>query len=68
MFYKIWIFSLIISFIYIFLTSIFLDSRYPITKFEDFFIFVTRMLVYYFLISITILSIIGSYIFIFKLI
>lgn len=68
MFIKIWIFSLIISFIYIFLTNIFLDSRYPTTKFEDFFIFVTRMLVYYFLISITILSIIGSYIFIFKLI
>ena len=68
MFIKIWIFSLIISFICIFLASIFLDSRYPTTKFEDFFIFVARMLVYYFLISITILSIIGSYIFIFKLI
>ena len=68
MFIKIWIFSLIISFIYIFLASIFLDSGYPTTKFEDFFIFVTRMLVYYFLISISILSIIGSYIFIFKLI
>ena len=68
MFYKIWIFSLIISFIYIFLTSIFLDSRYPITKFEDFFIFVSRILIYYFFISITILSIIGSYIFIFKII
>lgn len=68
MFYKIWIFSLIIVFIYIFIASIFLDSRYPTTKFEDFFIFVTRMLVYYFFISITILSIIGSYIFIFKLI
>lgn len=66
MFYKIWIFSLIIVFIYIFIASIFLDSRYPTTKFEDFFIFVTRMLVYYFFISITILSIIGSYIFIFK--
>ena len=68
MFIKIWIFSLIIVFIYIFIASIFLDSRYPTTKFEDFFIFVTGMLVYYFLISITILSIIGSYIFIFKLI
>ena len=68
MFYKIWIFSLIIVFIYIYIASIFLDSRYPTTKFEDFFIFVTRMLVYYFFISITILSIIGSYIFIFKLI
>lgn len=68
MFYKIWIFSLIIVFIYIFILSVFLDSRYPTTKFEDFFIFVARMLIYYFFISIIILSIIGSYIFIFKII
>jgi len=68
MFYKIWIFSLITVFIYIFIASVFLDSRYPTTKFEDFFIFVARMLIYYFLISIIILSIIGSYIFIFKMI
>lgn len=65
---KIWIFSLIITFIYIFIASVFLDSRYPTTKFEDFFIFVSRILIYYFFISITILSIIGSYIFIFKII
>lgn len=68
MFIKIWIFSLIITFIYIFVASIFLDSNYPTTKFEDFLIFVARMLIYYFLISIIILSIIGSYIFIFKMI
>ena len=68
MFIKIWIFSLIITFIYIFVASIFLVSNYHTTKFEDFLIFVTRMLVYYFLISIIILSIIGSYIFIFKII
>lgn len=68
MFYKIWIFSLIIALIYIFIAIVFLDSRYPTTKFEDFLIFVARMLIYYFLISIIILSIIGSYIFIFKMI
>ena len=65
---KIWIFSLIITFIYIFVASIFLDGRYPTTKFEDFLIFVARILIYYFFISIIILSIIGSYIFIFKMI
>lgn len=65
---KIWIFSLIITFIYIFVVSIFLDSNYPTRKFEDFLIFVARMLIYYFLISIIILSIIGSYVFIFKMI
>nr|DAI43584.1 MAG TPA: hypothetical protein [Caudoviricetes sp.] len=68
MFYKIWIFSLIIAFVYFFIASVFLDSRYPTTKFEDFLIFVTRMLFYYFFVSIIILSIIGSYIFIFKII
>ena len=68
MFYKIWIFSLIITFIYIFVANVFLDSRYPTTKFEDFLIFVARILIYYFFISIIILSIIGSYIFIFKMI
>lgn len=65
---KIWIFSLIITFIYIFIASVFLDSKYPTTKFEDFLIFVARMLIYYFFVSIIILSIIGSYIFIFKII
>nr|DAG03356.1 MAG TPA: hypothetical protein [Siphoviridae sp. ct6rT12] len=68
MFYKIWIFSLIIVFIYFFIAFVFLDRRYPTTKFEDFLIFVARMLIYYFFISIIILSIIGSYIFIFKII
>ena len=65
---KIWIFSLIITFIYIFIASVFLDSKYPTTKFEDFLILVARMLIYYFFVSIIILSIIGSYISIFKLI
>lgn len=68
MFIKIWIFSLIIALVYLFIASVFLNSRYPTTKFEDFLIFVTRMLFYYFFVSIIILSIIGSYIFIFKII
>ena len=67
MFYKIWIFSLIISTIYTIAISVLLDNKFCTSKFEDILLFIAHKLFFYVVISLIILTVIGSYVMLFKL-